>query len=106
MFALAAALARFRQLSARVSAHHDKYENRNESGHLARRAGFPIFADQSTPGETAPARHHRNSRPLLFRRGQTLPARSLRNDGSLCRFVEIWWRFLLFDAEKNRPPDQ
>src|SRR5436853_2904663 len=102
MFALAAALARFRQLSVRVSTHHDKYEIRKkEIRPFARRARFPILADKSTPGQTAPARYHGNSRPLLFRRWQTLPARSLRNDGRLCRFLEIWWRFLLFDAERK-----
>src|SRR5437660_11276766 len=105
MFALAAALTRFRQLSARVSAHHDKFEIRKkDSRPFARPARFSILAAQSTPGQTAPARYHGNSRPLLFRRGPTLPARSLRNDGSLCRFVEIRRGFLVCDAEENRPP--
>src|SRR5207249_2999322 len=66
-------------LSTRVSAHDDKYENRKESGPFAKQTRFPILADQSTPGETAPARYHGNSRPILFRRWQTLPARSLRD---------------------------
>src|SRR5437588_6869144 len=106
MFALTAALADFRLLSARISAYDDKYESRKESGPFARRAGFSILANQSTPGETAPARNHGNSRPLLFRRWQTLPARPFGNDGGLCRFAQIWRRLFLFDAKKNHPRDE
>src|SRR4030065_126116 len=82
--------------------HREKLRGRRNKDGTDNGAKFRFSSHKRTGSKAAQNRDHGEARAVLRAGGETVPAGHLRDDGRVCRHLQVQWRIFPADAEEGR----